>query len=919
MRRLIIILISIVMIVPSVVPNIVYADENKYQYCDIKIDVGDGVKTLKAIVDKKEIYIKANDFSQFTRYSYNQKEKVFLITGQEISKAIKFVRVDTNKKKICINQYKIMDLNDYYMVDEDIYLPICKMLPVLNADIYEIKDGVIYISNNKLSMAEVLYDFDITDYKFDMSKEFADSGALATGFVLPSYLLDTVVNFRFDRLDVVYHTGEYNDYCDIFSKYVSDNQVYMKLMEQDPNWRDNMSSELKQQSEMFRDFNDVFDWVEASGKTFVDKETGGVLLQFLQECDESEILKYDDMKGLTDAMNAGHVSLVDGLELIAYLYDYANLIEDNWKMLDAVYDFDIHISSTDAERRAAKHIYDVYGNDVANGIFEEARKEIVGLIADGILKPIEVYKLTAKLAGMYLDIFMPYDMGDISKLPLYCNTIISASNNYRLNGYFDDERVEELRLSLMMMLIASKSSYEIMGETSKNYGRDSSYYYKKIEKIEKMIAALYISGDNEKFDSYEHLVEFEKSNSEKIKKSGILSDVKAREYSKNFINQIENDIILSLLKETEVNVSGYKSMDLNGDGTEEIILSTRSEQNTQDSFYVIDKKSDTHIYEYTRFLAAGTNSLYVDEKNNGIYILQEYTTIGTQTQDIYKWNNGWEHIAHSEATEMNWHTFEWGQNTVSEEVWNAKFSEITKCTKWESNDISINSLEFEIGVNELLEQYKNYLKENKLEYITYEEDVDADGRAEKCIEVENYLWIYNKCVSSEFDTDLPNVFTYGLYQPVTKIVLSGGNSSCKVSILLDKNRFSTKSGYSNEKLKEYLVENIWYSYQPMLGDYYVYKFKKDGSFKLEMLDTNGITELYGKRKYTVANGKVTLEDDGGAVIWEYKNGLLKHTVYFNDDPIYGTYTLHERLVPSRNEIGIIDDNFVSYYNQFAED
>lgn len=402
-----------------------------------------------------------------------------------------------------------------------------------------------------------------------------------------------------------------------------------------------------------------------------------------------------------------------------------------------------------------------------------------------------------------------------------------------------------------------------------------------------------------------------------MKKQGEYYVITEIRESKDFINQIENDTILSLLKEMEVSVSGYKSMDLNGDGTEEIILSTRSEQNTQDSFYVIDKKSDTHIYEYTRFLAAGTNSLYVDEKNNDIYILQEYTTIGTQTQDIYKWNNCWEHIAHSEATEMNWHTFEWGQNTVSEEEWNAKLSEIKKCTKWKNNDISTNSLEFEIGVNELFEQYKNYLKENKLEYITYEEDVDANGRAEKCIEIENYLWIYNKSVSSEFDTELPNVFTYGLYQPVTKIVLSGSVSSCKASVLLDKNRFSTKSKESEEKLKEYLVENIWYSYQPMLGDYYVYKFDKDGTFKLEMVDAYGVTEFYGERNYTVENGKVTLEEDGWSYIWEYNNGILNTTVYFKDDPMYGTYTLHMNLVPSKNEISIVNDKFRLYYNQIV--
>jgi len=231
MRKVLAILLCVAILLPCVCIG-VSAEEN-HTFDKINIDSGSGTIGEKAIVKDEEIYISADSFSNYTRFSFDKENKTFLIKGQELKKAFKSVVIDIDKKRMLVSGKKFFNLSDCFEIDGEIYLPLCQMLPILNADIYEVKDNIIYISNNKLSLAEVLYDFDISDYYFNISTEFYDMDWAALLTIVPNYVWDTVVNVRFDRLDIVYNSGEYNDYKDAFSDFLSDDNLYLKAMAED--------------------------------------------------------------------------------------------------------------------------------------------------------------------------------------------------------------------------------------------------------------------------------------------------------------------------------------------------------------------------------------------------------------------------------------------------------------------------------------------------------------------------------------------------------------------------------------------------------------------------------------------------------------------------------------------------------------
>ena len=207
----------------------VYAEE--YDYVRVKIDAGQGVLTEIAIVQNDDLYLPAAFYSQITRFTYYKDSQIYLIDGQEYEKAFKSIKVDSSSNLLLISSGRSVTLSEIFEVNGELYLPLSTLLPVLNAEVVEIKNGIIYVSNNELSLGELLYDFDISEYAFDYATEFADREWIGKLFYeLPNWLLDSITDWRWDRLDIVFKTGDYNDFVDIFTEYLQDDEVYLKAM-----------------------------------------------------------------------------------------------------------------------------------------------------------------------------------------------------------------------------------------------------------------------------------------------------------------------------------------------------------------------------------------------------------------------------------------------------------------------------------------------------------------------------------------------------------------------------------------------------------------------------------------------------------------------------------------------------------------
>lgn len=533
MRKVLSVLLCIAILLPCICVG-VSAEESDTFY-KINIDAGDGAIGEKAIVKDGEIYIPATSFSNYTRFSFDTELKTFLIKGQDFKKAFKYVIIDINKKRVSIRGKKFIDLSDCFEIEGELYLPLCQMLPILNADIYEVKDNVIYISNNKLSLAEVLYDFDISDYYFNISAEFFDDNAMALLTIVPAFVFDSVTNGRFNRLDIIHNSGEYEDYKDAFSEFLADDNLYLKAMAQDASAIDSTVEFFNKANSTAKDMKSVYGWVEAAGKSEISAETGGVLFESLKAYYDSGDLKTDDLKGINDAWTGGKISFGDCIEILSYVYTYATQTEDNRQMLNSVYNVDSKISKKETARKAAKHVYDLYGDNIVPALY----KEIATTVASDTLKdlsPIGVYTATAKVAGMVLETFMPFSPGEVAKLPTYSNIALSASSKYRSYDTSTDESTQNLRLSLLLCMIASKKCYEVMDDVFEKDGL--SYYEDQIKDIEQLIMALYIVEENTNFDSFEHFEEYRKDNLKKIKTSTLmdaLSNMKISQTPETYI------------------------------------------------------------------------------------------------------------------------------------------------------------------------------------------------------------------------------------------------------------------------------------------------------------------------------------------------------------------------------------------------
>lgn len=575
----------------SVVPISVNAEE--YTFYQIMIDAGNGAQGEKAIVEDGEIYIAASSFEKYTRYVYHRESHMFLIKGQEANKAFKKVIVNAESKKIAVGT-KLVELSDSFVIDGEVYLPLCQMLPILNADIIEIASGIIYVINNELSMAELLYGFDINDYWFNISEEFFGRTDLLYWYVGPSYLFDTVVNFRFDRLDIIFDSGKSQDYQTILTGYLKDDELFHKAKAEKDAAGDLLES-ITGLTGISGTFNDVYDWAEKISKLEIEEgleeyfefdklelfiKKGYADGAFEDELKEILGVVHDDMISndiIQDAIPGG-LSFADSLEAVDYLYSLLTQVDDHRKMLDAVYNVTGSGETSEmasgtsspwfaynVEGAAAAQVYELYSGDIVPAYTKKMTEEVVKRLFEDrtLYNAYGVYKLTAGLAGEILELYLPGESGDRALLPQHADIANSAMRKAAVPTLDTEVSTEQYRLSLLLTLLASRACYDIMAETAEGYGQDAGYYLRKVAEIENMIMGLYLVAGNVAFDTYENYEEFAEQNKQVLEKAALFDNIKP------YPEVDEADYLEFLRDYPEYNYHAF--LDINGDGVIEML------------------------------------------------------------------------------------------------------------------------------------------------------------------------------------------------------------------------------------------------------------------------------------------------------------------------------------------------------------
>lgn len=571
MKRMVCLLLCLALLIP--LASLGAEAKEEVEFYKVQINAGSGTCVEKAIFGDDELYIPASSFSRYTRFTFNPDTNTFLVAGQEAEKAFKKVVIDPATKRLAVGT-RIIELKNCYVVEGELYLPFCQMLPILNAEIVAAGNGMIFVSNNELSMAELLYDFDIHDYYFDLNKEFYDNELMLMGFWMNSYLFDSVTNFRFDRLDFFFDSGTYEDYRKILSDYLKDDTLFERAFNETQGGVEALLSVINGTTKQTKHLYNILNWFQKVEELDLD-------------LDYESPLKYDtlilhiqrsgkflgDESAVASMLEDVHkkksgVSVAKVLELAEYIYVCCNHVEDNHKMLDAVYNLSSGANYGDAHYRAARAVYDLYGENVALGMTERVGKEILKEMVKAPLKKFEIYELTAKTAGALWELVIPGNTGDVGVLTLHAGVAQEALKSAAEGNLETERAVEDYRLSLLLMMMASKKCYEIMAKTFEGYGENAADYRAKIAKLENMIMGLYLVADNVKFDTYANFYVFEEQNREILKDGGFFDAPEPVQPGEVF-GPSDNAYLDFLSGHPEY--AYYALPDINGDGVAELL------------------------------------------------------------------------------------------------------------------------------------------------------------------------------------------------------------------------------------------------------------------------------------------------------------------------------------------------------------
>lgn len=581
MKRFLCLILSAALLLPLLALGVRAEEQEFYR---IRINAGAGFVEEAAIMQDGELYIPASSFSRYTRYRYDSESQTFLLEGQEADKAFKKVVIDPAGKRLAVGT-RIIDLTDCFTVDGVVYLPFCQMLPILNARVVSTGEQTVYVANGGVSLAEILYDFDLHDYYFDLYEEFYGKKGLLLGYVLPSYLFGSVKDFRLDRLDFFFDSGAFEDYREILTGYLKDEDLYLKAYEtyNDPRTVIGLITGVDR---VTGELSDLIGWLRKMETMELDEEEPlfqDLLVQLVQT---GAILPgYEsDVEALIRGVHnddAG-ISVSDVVQGLDYVYTYLNHVEDNHKMLDAVYEISAGGDQSDVQYRAARAVYDLYGGEVIPALTDRVAKEVLTKALEDASSAgkLKIYELTAKNGGGVWEMILPGDTGDVSVLTLHAgvaNEALMSAAAYNLNT---EAAVEDYRLSLLLMMLASRKCYKIMADTAEGYGESAGDYRAKIEKLENMIMGLYLAAGNTEFEAYDNFAPLAEENRKLLSAAGIFDDPEP--VSPGELLGPGEDVYFEFLAE-HPEYRYYALLDINADGCPELLA---SEDNGQPHSYI---------------------------------------------------------------------------------------------------------------------------------------------------------------------------------------------------------------------------------------------------------------------------------------------------------------------------------------------
>lgn len=334
-----------------------------------------------------------------------------------------------------------------HTANNKLYLPIEEILPLLDAKVEITSDGIAHIYKNPVPLYQVLFSCSNLDlYEFDKDYFVLNDVVNATGLIV-----DSILGFRFDRLDFVTNSGAIKDYSNIFKKLLTDNETYLAAFDQKETPVDKA---MKLISDSAADLDDAI----GGTKMVLD------MAEYMTTSSE-----HDTYKTFSNEVKqfGSNTAFAEGaIKVVKYANVYYNQVDDHRNMLNAVYS-----GGSSPADVAANQIYNLYSKDMAGKVTSAATsvlrdyitKEMSGAITKG-------YGLTPyKIAFSSVNLVIPDAVKEFSSaaemyfLDKVVEDAYDVCKNRLSNMKYDEKSLENLRLSLIMFLVASKRGHESYG------------------------------------------------------------------------------------------------------------------------------------------------------------------------------------------------------------------------------------------------------------------------------------------------------------------------------------------------------------------------------------------------------------------------------------------------------------------------
>ena len=633
------------------------AEENRTDTIYISAVVNGNIQNLPAIKDKDGVvFFSGKTLSDITVYQNNTAPTLFQHDKANDSNKYREILIDKSKKNAQLVSFwsgepiikKTISLPDIIEKEGELFFPVAEMLPLLNSNA-SVEEEKLYIEDVEYSMSNIMPEFNISDYMFNMYDDndflgLSDTQILA-GY---SYLFNGLVDFELKKFEPIIgaRVHKIESYEEIFTSYLAEDDAYFVAIGDEEHYDLPMINYLLDDDS--ERINTVIEGMEAAND--IVKDYSGY------------DINSEDLKMIKSSAALGK-QLDYAIKLYSFAAIYTDHVTDHYEMLDAIYGLDFskiennRIGITEESYSAAKKVYEMYSDDqkqaIANYIGKQIENKVKDMIEDGIKDRISEElalghafawsKLAASVMKAYFIAtdFHVYNVSRKCENLRYYNKLMERGVNqfWAYNNAYDNiskDNIEKARLSAIFALLSSRSMYQALLDSEKAYGHTGAVYQRKIDSINDALKKIYLAKNCCLTDSEEYI-------DERIKNlNSSLSNIKIMESNTSEFNSIFDSSIFAALSKSFKNddiKDKYMVNDLDNDGKLELAVYTGiSKESGRGSCILFENTNNPGIFIFTATGAAGYCGFVYDTESRKILFNNNWSSIGNRKIEFSEWN-----------------------------------------------------------------------------------------------------------------------------------------------------------------------------------------------------------------------------------------------------------------------------------------